>query len=219
MLQPGQPAGDVVFVLKQKPHLVFERSGADLLTTVTITLSEALLGFSRIMLTHLDGRGIKVTSPPMKVIKPNHTIVLRGEGMPTYKRPDHKGDLYVGLEIEMPDESWARSVDKAVRFLVPDDYVRDLTYISPQALRPLLPPKREDVSPLPAIVDEVDYEEADIEEVRERSFPAGANFFDGVFGQFGDGADDEEEEDWEDEEEDDHNFGFHPAGEPECRPQ
>jgi len=97
-------------------HPSFERSGDDLLTNVTITLSEALFGFSRILVTHLDGRGIRVTSPLGKTIKPNDSIVLRGEGMPIHKHPDQKGDLYVILAIEMPDEQWLKTVDHKVRY-------------------------------------------------------------------------------------------------------
>lgn len=113
-LQPGVPAGDVVFVLKAKPHESFERSGGDLLTHVKITLSEALLGFSRILITHLDGRGIQVTSPPNKIIAPRSSIVLRGEGMPTYKNPDQKGNLYLIFDIEMPEEDWLQTIDRKV---------------------------------------------------------------------------------------------------------
>lgn len=141
--QPGIPAGDVIFVLKATPHESFERSGNDLLTNITITLSEALLGFSRIILTHLDGRGVKMTSPPGKIIKPSDSIVLRGEGMPVYRRPDERGDLYVIFNVEMPDESWLKSV--AVK-----------------AVEAVLPPKRVDVDPQPEIVDEADFEESDI---------------------------------------------------------
>jgi DnaJ family protein A protein 2 len=54
-VQPNVPPGDVVFVLKAQPHAAFERSETDLLAKVKITLSEALMGFSRILLTHLDG--------------------------------------------------------------------------------------------------------------------------------------------------------------------
>lgn len=141
--QPGIPAGDVIFVLKATPHESFERSGNDLLTNITITLSEALLGFSRIILTHLDGRGVKMTSPPGKIIKPSDSIVLRGEGMPVYRRPDERGDLYVIFNVEMPDESWLKSVDV-------------------KAVEAVLPPKRVDVDPQPEIVDEADFEESDI---------------------------------------------------------
>lgn len=79
-----------------------------------ITLSEALLGFSRILVTHLDGRGVHVASPPGKMIKPGQTIVIRGEGMPTFKRPEQKGNLYVVLEVELPDEDWLKGIDQAV---------------------------------------------------------------------------------------------------------
>jgi DnaJ family protein A protein 2 len=103
-----------VFVLKAIPHATFERSGNDLLTHVTITLSEALLGFSRILLKHLDGRGIKVSSP-RKIIKPETCIVVRGEGMPVYKSPGQKGDLYVIISVEMPDEAWLSKVNNQVK--------------------------------------------------------------------------------------------------------
>ncbi|PPQ68226.1 hypothetical protein CVT26_005759, partial [Gymnopilus dilepis] len=187
--QPGVPAGDVIFILKLLPHESFERSGDDLLTHVTITLSEALLGFSRIILTHLDGRGIKMTTPPGKIIKPQDSIVLKGEGMPIYRRPDEKGDLYVIFDIEMPDEQWLKTVDV-------------------KAVEAILPPRRPDVEPRPEVVDEADFEESDIVDVRARSFPASQNFFDqGFASQFGEGN----EDDWEDEDDED--------GEPECRPQ
>lgn len=105
----------MIFVLKLQPHSSFERSGNDLLAKVQITLSEALLGFSRILLTHLDGRGIEVTSPLGKIIRPKDTIVLRGEGMPQYRNQDLRGDLYVIFDVEFPDSNWASSVDKEVR--------------------------------------------------------------------------------------------------------
>ncbi|EPQ52738.1 DnaJ-domain-containing protein [Gloeophyllum trabeum ATCC 11539] len=173
---PGSPPGDVVFVLKLKQHESFERSGNDLLATVKITLSEALLGFSRVLITHLDGRGVRVSSPPGKVVKFGDTIVLRGEGMPTYKRPDEKGDLYVVMQVEMPDEEWLRSTDRA-------------------ALEKLLPPKKAEVDPLPAVVHEADYEECDIAD-------------------FG-----EDEDGWEDEDEDEDDFHPGMGGEPDCRQQ
>ncbi|KAF9000606.1 DnaJ C terminal domain-containing protein [Cyathus striatus] len=186
------------FVLKATPHESFERSGNDLLTKVTITLSEALLGFSRILLTHLDGRGIKVSSPPGKIIKPDESIVIRGEGMPIHKRPDEQGDLYVIISIQMPDEGWLKSVDQ-------------------KALASLLPPKKAEVEPYPEVVDEARYEESDIVEVRSRSFPASPNFFDHAFpSQFGEGDDN----DWEDDEDDDDEFSHYNMGrEPECQHQ
>jgi len=76
-------------------------------------------------------------------------------------------------------------------------------------LASVLPPRRSDVDPQPNIVDEAIFEESDIVDVRARSFPASANFFDqGFASQFGD-----DDNDWADEDDDDDNL------EPECRPQ
>lgn len=85
-----------------------------------VTLSEALLGFNRILLNHLDGRGIQVASPPRKAIKPGQAIVLRGEGMPIYKKPDERGNLYVMLDVEMPDEQWLQGIDYKVGTFLKD---------------------------------------------------------------------------------------------------
>jgi len=112
--QPGIAAGDVIFMLIASQHKSFERNGNDLLTHVTITLSEALLGFSRVILTHLDGRGIKFSSPKRKIIKPGDAIVIREEGMPVHKRPHEKGNLYVIFDVEMPTADWLRTVDARV---------------------------------------------------------------------------------------------------------
>lgn len=102
-------------MLRTRPHTSFERSGNDLLTKVHINLSEALLGFSRILVTHLDGRGIHVSSTPGKIYKSGDSIVIRGEGMPIYKSPDQKGQLYIMFEVDMPDEDWLKTIDHQVR--------------------------------------------------------------------------------------------------------
>jgi DnaJ family protein A protein 2 len=60
------------------------------------------------------------------------------------------------------------------------------------------------------------FEETDIEDVRERYFPAGQDFFDRAFAsQFGEG----DEDDWEDDEDDDEDDEYGAPGEPECRQQ
>lgn len=55
---PDQEPGDIIFELKETDHDTFARAGADLASDIEITLAEALAGFSRVVLTHLDGRGI-----------------------------------------------------------------------------------------------------------------------------------------------------------------
>lgn len=74
-----------------------------------ITLSEALTGFNRVVLTHLDGRGIalNVQQPKGRVLRPGEVIKVKGEGMPI-KKSDNKGDLYLTLEIAFPEDGWLK---------------------------------------------------------------------------------------------------------------
>jgi DnaJ-class molecular chaperone len=104
---PDVEPGDVILVLQQKPHGLFERNGADLSCKITLPLVEALCGFSKVLVTHLDGRGIHVEQPGGSVIKPGQVKKIAGEGMPHFKRPMDKGDLYITFEVEFPEDGWA----------------------------------------------------------------------------------------------------------------
>ncbi|CAK7213278.1 DnaJ-like protein xdj1 [Sporothrix eucalyptigena] len=146
---PDQAPGDIVFTLVEEPNEVFTRIGDDLSAEIVVTLAEALTGFSRVVLKHLDGRGLHVDHPRGKILQPMEVLKVAGEGMPR-KRGEEKGDLYLSVKIEFPADGW----------LSDDD-----TY---EAIRKLLPP------PGPLIsaeeVDEVEYEAgADIEEMGGRS--------------------------------------------------
>lgn len=107
---PDQEPGDIVFTLDETAHDVFERAGADLRAELNISLVEALTGFNRVVLTHLDGRGIQlnVTQPEGKVLRPGQVLKVPGEGMPM-KRSDAKGDLYLVVSIEFPEDGWLKN--------------------------------------------------------------------------------------------------------------
>jgi len=66
---PDADPGDVHFVVKEQPHAVFKRKGADLFVEKTISLVEALCGFE-IELTHLDGRKLLIQTAPGEIIRP-----------------------------------------------------------------------------------------------------------------------------------------------------
>jgi DnaJ family protein A protein 2 len=104
---PGKETGDAVFVISETRHPVFTRLGPDLKATLHITLVEALCGFSRVILTTLDGRGLKYTHAATDgVIKPKDIFKIVGEGMPVGKKSDEKGDLYLDVEIDFPLDGW-----------------------------------------------------------------------------------------------------------------
>ncbi|XP_041125100.1 dnaJ homolog subfamily A member 2 [Polyodon spathula] len=102
---PGVEPGDIVLVLQGKEHEIFRRESNDLHMTHKIGLVEALCGF-QFTLKHLDGRQIVVKYPPGKVIEPGSLRVVRGEGMPQYRNPFEKGDLYIKFEVEFPGNNW-----------------------------------------------------------------------------------------------------------------
>jgi len=104
---PDQEPGDIIFTLKETEHDVFERAGGDLRAELKISLVEALTGFNRVVLTHLDGRGIQlnITQPNGKVLRPGQVLKVSGEGMPM-KKTDTKGDLYLVVDIEFPEDGW-----------------------------------------------------------------------------------------------------------------
>lgn len=102
---PGVEPGDIVLVLQEKEHESFQREGNDLHMTHKIGLVEALCGF-QFMFKHLDSRQIVVKYPPGKVIEPGSVRVVRGEGMPQYRNPFEKGDLFIKFDVQFPENNW-----------------------------------------------------------------------------------------------------------------
>ena len=145
---PDQIPGDIIFTIVEEPHEKFTRIGHDLSAELDITLSEALYGFSRVVLTHLDGRGVHVSRPRGEILKPDQALKVSGEGMPL-KKGDEKGDLYLIVKIEFPEDNWLKSEKEW------------------EALRKLLPPPRPPI--VADEVDEVEYDDdADIKDVSLR---------------------------------------------------
>lgn len=99
--RPGQVPGDVIVVLKQKKHHLFERRDNHLHVTLKISLKEALTGFNK-EVPHLDGRQIPIKVAPGNIIYPFQTMVITGEGMPVHEVPSQFGDLHVTFEVVFP---------------------------------------------------------------------------------------------------------------------
>lgn len=68
-----------------------------------ITLLEALTGVDFI-LTHLDGRNIRIKNKPGEVIKPDEIKTVEGHGMPYHKQPYKFGNLFVVFKVTFPEE-------------------------------------------------------------------------------------------------------------------
>lgn len=61
--EPGLEPGDVIIVLDQKEHAVFQRRGDDLIMRMNLKLVEALCGFKKTVET-LDDRVLVVSAQP-----------------------------------------------------------------------------------------------------------------------------------------------------------
>ncbi|KAJ2920876.1 hypothetical protein H1R20_g16218, partial [Candolleomyces eurysporus] len=99
-------AQDIVFVVEEKPDLVFRRDGNDLIAKVDIPLVEALTGApgsGKKAIDMLDGRKLQVTVPS-GIVQPNQRSVVSGEGMPIRKdgQVRRKGDLIVEWNVVFP---------------------------------------------------------------------------------------------------------------------
>lgn len=102
------------------PHDRFELRGKNLYTKINITLQEALCGFDRILFKHIDGRGIRVKHAAGSVIQPGSFKTILNEGMPTYRRPDDRGNLYIQFQVDFPTDMWtSESNIDAMRGLLP----------------------------------------------------------------------------------------------------
>jgi len=109
---PGTIAGDVVVVLDQIKHELFQRDGDHLFMEKEISLYEALCGFS-FTITHLDKRELLVNSTPGEIIKPGDLKVIEGEGMPHHKRPYEMGNLYIKFSVAFLADGTIAAGDQA----------------------------------------------------------------------------------------------------------
>lgn len=94
----GEP-GDLRLRVQTLPHPIFERRGDDLYTNVTISLTDALSGFT-LQIPHLDGHKVEITRD--KITFPGARIRKKNEGMPNYENNNLKGTLYITFDVDFP---------------------------------------------------------------------------------------------------------------------
>ncbi|MGI6073104.1 MAG: DnaJ C-terminal domain-containing protein [Fermentimonas sp.] len=95
----GGPNGDlyITFIIEDDP--VFKRLGNDLYSEVTIDLYTAVLGGS-VMVNTIDGQ---VKMNIKSGTQPNTKLRLKGKGFPVYKKDGLFGDLYVTVNVTIPE--------------------------------------------------------------------------------------------------------------------
>jgi molecular chaperone DnaJ len=112
--EPGArngPRGDLYIFLSVRPHELFERDGLDLLCTVPVHMSTAVLGGEIEAPCLMGGENCdgecKVTVKVPEGTQTGRTVRVRGRGMPSL-RSRERGDLVVELFVETPTKLTAR---------------------------------------------------------------------------------------------------------------
>jgi DnaJ family protein A protein 2 len=96
-------SGDIIIVFDQKQHDVFTRKGNHLLIERTISLAEALTGFTCV-LKQLDGRTLSISPQPGAVLDPDRMYEVSREGMPVPKTGGSvRGNLFVKFKVQYPE--------------------------------------------------------------------------------------------------------------------
>lgn len=95
----GGRRGDLLLVVRVLPHPRFERDGNNLKTHVPVDLYTLLLG-GEVKVPLLDGKKLTLNVPAGT--SNGKIFRLSGQGMPTLRQPDRRGDLYVTLDALLP---------------------------------------------------------------------------------------------------------------------
>ncbi|KAJ4959727.1 hypothetical protein NE237_019637 [Protea cynaroides] len=111
---PGTIAGDLIFLVDEKPHATYKRDGNDLLINQKVSLMDALTGMT-LNLTMLDGR--LLTIPVTDIVKTGDEMVVENEGMPISKERGKKGNLRILFDVKFPSRLTAEQKSDLRRVL------------------------------------------------------------------------------------------------------
>ncbi|MDR0307942.1 MAG: molecular chaperone DnaJ [Chitinispirillales bacterium] len=95
----GGPAGDLIVIIQEKPHELFQRHGEDLICEIDIKFSEAALGCSKEIVTLDDKVKLKIPGGT----QPQTVFKLRGKGLPEL-RGRNRGDILIRVNVRTPEK-------------------------------------------------------------------------------------------------------------------
>lgn len=105
--------GDIKIFINVKNDTEFIRTGLDLVLNKTISLKEALCGFSFDM-KYLDGKIFKINNGNGNVIGFNYKKVIPDMGM---KRDNHIGNIIINFTIVFPEKLTSEQVESLLTIL------------------------------------------------------------------------------------------------------
>lgn len=110
--------GDLIIIVKVKHNATFKRVRDDLHIEKTISLIEALTGFS-FNLDHLNDQTVTIKCPPGHMVSHKEVMRVPNMGMPHPKSPMSFGDLYITFHVELPTKLTADQTAALKKVLPP----------------------------------------------------------------------------------------------------
>jgi len=105
--------GDVKLFIKVENNTEFERQGLDLLMNKTISLKEALCGFS-FELKHVNGKTYTLNNSIGNIIPPNYKKVIMNMGL---TREGRSGNLIIHFIVEFPEKIDVSKLEALINIL------------------------------------------------------------------------------------------------------
>ncbi|CAL5189144.1 unnamed protein product [Lathyrus oleraceus] len=108
---PGSPPFDLIFVLNEKLHGVFQRDRRhDLVMTQKISCLDTTLN-----ITTLDGRNITVEVTD--IVTPGYEMIVSDEGMPLARDSSQRGNLRIKFDLVFPSNLTSQQKHDVTRIL------------------------------------------------------------------------------------------------------
>lgn len=92
---------DIVFIIRDKPHPIFQRHDSDIYYTAKISLKDALCGVD-LQVPTLQGEKLHLNTTG-EIITPHTVKRFLDRGLPVSKDPERRGALCVKFDIAFPD--------------------------------------------------------------------------------------------------------------------
>jgi len=108
-----QCKGDVKLTILVQNNTAFKRSGLDLIFDKTITLKEALCGFT-FELKYINGKSYTLNNNKGSIVPPEYKKVYTSMGI---KRGEHTGNMIIQFHIEFPDKLTNEQIDNLINIL------------------------------------------------------------------------------------------------------
>jgi DnaJ-class molecular chaperone len=108
-----QCKGDIKINIIVQNNTAFKRVGLDLILDKTITLKEALCGFT-FEIKYLNGKSYTLNNNKGNIVPPEYKKIYPEMGL---KRGDHKGNMIINFHVDFPEKLTEEQIEKISKIL------------------------------------------------------------------------------------------------------